>query len=322
MNGEVIEAGGHTSLAAARTDVGLTLLGDDPGLWDNVLQRNTVRTGTTLHILDGTPLDGQPDSVDGVLQALRLRALATQWELGDAFLELMRLHPSTYQQLLDPEHVDSQNWANMRSICRWVPDTWGGLQLRHVSSPGFWSYNALVPLFRQAGHPDTWADAADPPAPFLAAVGIIMLARDGGWTQAQVREAAAMAKRMLENKNPGRLLAKLESWKRDESGAPLPPTSTKPVPPAPRPEVPGTKQLNKALQALVLGATDDAGQAAVRGALTPTSWLRVAQAVTMWLQTEAPADFIDSILQGRLAAHQDAPASAGTQLALEGGDAA
>jgi len=252
----------------------LARLGGSPTDWAELLADRTERTATSLRIHDDTPYEVAED----LLHAIKLQVLSSPWHVGDALLEIQRLYPDEYQQLVDPETLPGgQTAANIRSICRAVPED---LRDPRVA---FWNYVPLVPFLRSED--ERRRDVG---------VGILDLAARGGWTREQINQAVRDAKRVLEQGHVKRLQGKIERMA--EQDQPLPPTVTRVLSARPREVVPGSKDLKRIIDgALREAAADDTQAAELALLLGPDEVDAVARAVTTWLQTDGAADYLAAL---------------------------
>jgi hypothetical protein len=258
----------------------LTLLGT-PAEWEALLGQVTRRTATSLEIDDGATFD----ECTGVMHSLWKQAKGTPWHIGDALLEIQRLYPQEYQQLLDPETTpQGQTAANIRSMCRAVPPDLRDPRLT------FWQYTPLVPLLRD-----------DREAYRAAGVALIDIAARGGWTRDQIGQAVAEAKRGLEQKHRGRVEKRLTAMAAQEQ--PVPPTITRVLAAGPNAVLPGSRELGRVLDASLVLPREQAGEieeaTALRMLVRGEDIDRIARAVTLWLQTEAPDEYLQRVLAGR-----------------------
>lgn len=266
---------------AVREEAQLALPIDTPTEWEALLADVTERTATSLTILDSASFP----ECEAILHTLWRQAKSTPWHIGDALLEVQRLYPREYQQLLDPETTpQGQTAANIRSMCRAVPP-----ELRDPRLT-FWQYTPLVPLLR-----------SDREAYRNAGVALIDIAARGGWTREQIAQAAAEAKRGLEQKHRGRVERKLAAMAEQEQ--PLPPTVSRVLAAGPAAVLPGSRDLAKILDAALIVPREQAGEVedatTLRMLIRQQDIDRTARAITLWLQTECPDEYIERVLEGR-----------------------
>lgn len=260
----------------------LALAGDTPADWEAMLADRTQRTATSLRMADDATLD----ECSAVLGALWQQVKSCPWHIGDALLETQRLYPDTYQQLLDPETTpQGQTAANIRSMCRAVPSDLRDPRLT------FWQYTPLVPLLR-----------SDKEAERSAGVALIDIAARGGWTRDQISQAVRDVRRGLEQKHRGRVEKRIAALA--DQSQPVPPTvSRQALRSGPAAFLPGSRELERIVDAALVLPREQAGEVeaatTLRMILKDEDIARVVRAVTLWLQTDCPDEYLTRVLSAR-----------------------